>query len=174
MNKKLELINESIDGIIKIMDIYEQKENILKYLILRARDGITNSKDVIQFLILFEKIKKSKEINTVFNKILDEYSKKVNFLELLMTDMEKYLSIVKKDDSSNNSKKVYDGLFNNELNIQLRLELIFDLLQKNINEENLDNFKKKIINSCEENNFANDCLNKYIQKNLKSLDFQFI
>ena len=164
--QKLELINESIDGIIKIMDIYEQKENILKYLILRARDGITNSKDVIQFLILFEKIKKSKEINTVFNKILDEYSKKVNFLALLMTDMEKYLSIVKKDDSSNNSKKIYDGLFNNELNIQLRLELIFDLLQKNINEENLDNFKKKIINSCEENNFANYCLNIYIQKKL--------
>jgi hypothetical protein len=60
-----------------------------------------------------------------------------------MTDMEKYLSIAKKDDSSNNNKKVNDGLFNNELNIKLRLELIFDLLQKNINEENLDNFKKK-------------------------------
>ena len=172
--QKLELINESIDGIIKIINIYEQKENLLKYIILRTKDAINSSKDVIQFLILFEKIKKIKEINTVFNKILDEFSKKVNFLELLMTDMEKYLSIVKKDDTNNNSKKVYDGLFNNELNIQLRLELIFDLLQKNINEENLDNFKKKIINSCEENNFANDCLNKYIQKNLKSLDIKFI
>ena len=172
--QKLELINESIEGIIKIMNIYEKKEYLLKYMIFRARDAINSSKDVIQFLILFEKIKKSKEINNVFNKILDEYSKKVNFLALLMTDMEKYLSIVKKDESSNNNKKVNDGLFNNELNIQLRLELIFDLLQKNINEENLDNFKKKIINSCEENNFVNDCLNKYIQKNLKSLDSKFI
>ena len=172
--QKLELINESIDGIIKIMNILEQKEYLLKYMILRTRNAITSSKDVIQFLILFEKIKKTKEINSVFNKILDEYSKKVNLLALLMTDMEKYLSIVNKDDSSNNNKKVYNGLFNNELNIKLRLQLIFDLIQKNIKEEDLENFKQKIINSCEKNKFANECLSKYLQKNFKNLDFKFI
>ena len=172
--QKLELINESIEGIIKIMDNCNQKEYLLKYMILRARDAMTSSKDVIQFLILFEKIKENKEINISFNKISDEYSKKMEFLQLLMTDTEKYLSIVKKDDSNNNGEKIFDGLFNNELNIKLRLELIFDLLQKNLTKENLDNLKTKIINSCEENKFANDCLNKYIQRNLKNLDFKFI
>ena len=95
-----------------------------------------------------------------------------------MSDKNRYLSLInntKEDkDKSKEGKKVYEGLFDDELNIKSRLELILFLLQKNINDENLNNFKTQIINSCEKNNFAKDCLNKYINDNLQTFDLKII
>ena len=153
-DQKVELIKTAIDGIIKILDNCEKKDLIIKYLLLKANNAINISKDTIQFLLLFEKIKKNKNINNLFNKILEEFSKN-NFLLSLMSDMNRYLSIVndknskEKETIENEGKKIYEGLFDNELNIRLRVELIFILLNNNMNEENLNNLNKLIVNSCE-------------------------
>ena len=179
--QKIELINISIKGIIKIIENCEQNELLLEDILFRAISAIKNSKDVLQFLILFEKIKKNnKDLNSKFSKILYDNSKKISLLSELMSDMSRYLSLLKnnsddtKEDRDKEGKKVYEGLFNNELNIKLRLELILILLQKNLNEENLNNFKTQIMNSCQNNNFANECLSIYIYNNLKKFDIKFI
>lgn len=176
--QKIELINSSIAGIIQIIENCENNEILLKYIIFKAISKIKSSKDVIQYLILFEKIKKSKKIDFKFNSILEEYSKNNGLLTALMSDMNRYLSLINNTNEDKNKssegKKVYEGFFDNELNIKSRLELILFLLQKNINDENMNNFKIEIINSCEKNNFAKDCLNKYINDNLQNFDLKII
>ena len=176
--QKIELINVSIEGIIQIMEKSENNDLLLKYIIYNAISKIKSSKDVIQYLILFEKIKKSKEIDFKFNIILEEFSKNYGLLPSLISDMNRYLSLINNTnedkDKNKEGKKVYEGFFDNKLNIKSRLELILFLLQKNINDENLNNFKTQIINSCEKNNFAKDCLNKYINDNLQTFDLKII
>ena len=180
--QKIELINTSIDGIIKIIDNCEKQDLIIKNLLIKANNAINISKDTIQFLLLFEKIKNNKNINNLFNNIFEEYSKKNGILSSLMLNMNRYLCIVndkntkekEKESVENDGKKVYEGLFDNELNINLRVKLIFLLLHNNLNEENLNNLNKLIIRSCEKNSFANDCINKFIYKNLTKLDLKFI
>ena len=176
--QKIELINSSIEWIIQIIENCQNNDLLLKYIIFKSISKIKSSRDVIQHLILFEKIKKSKEIDFKFNLIFEEYSKNYGLLPALMSDKNRYLSLInntKEDkDKSKEGKKVYEGLFDDELNIKSRLELILFLLQKNINDENLNNFKTQIINSCEKNNFAKDCLNKYINDNLQTFDLKII
>ena len=176
--QKIELINSSIEGIIQIMENYENNDLLIKYIIFKAISSIKSSKNVIQYLILFEKTKKSKEIDFKFNIFLEEFSNKYGLLPALISDMNRYLSLIDNTnedrDKTKEGIKVYEGFFDNELNIKSRLELILFLLQKNINDENLNNFKTQIINSCKKNNFAKDCLNKYINDNLKSFDLKII
>ena len=78
-----------------------------------------------------------------------------------MNDMERYLSKIisvekTEKDIDKEKNKVYEGLFMNDLNIKLRLNLIFFLLQKNANEQNLKEFHVKVINTCEKNILASD------------------
>lgn len=74
---------------------------------------------------------------------------------MLITDMDRYISlIIKNSEEKSNEKdnmKVFEGLFNNEVNIKLRLNLIFFLLknQQNISKENLIDFNTKIIKGSE-------------------------
>ena len=176
--QKIELINSSIEGIFQIIEKCENNELLLKYIIFKAISKIKSSKDVIQYLILFEKIKKNKQMDSKFNLILEEYSKNNGLLSDLISDMNRYLSLINNTtedkDYSKEGKKVYEGFFDNELNIKSRLELILFLLQKDINNENLNNFKKQIINACEKNNFAKNCLNKFINDNLQTFDLKII
>ena len=179
--QKIEMINCSIDGIIKIMKNLDEIDLLLKQITFRGISMIKNSKNIIQYLILFEKVKQCDQIiQYKFISILEEYSKKYGLLSALMTDISRYLSlcndniIENDDDKKKEGKKIYEGVFDNELNIKLRLELLFTLLQDNVNEENMDNFKKNIIISCNKNAFVNDCLNKFIYNNLKELDLKII
>ena len=179
--QKIELINTSILGIIQLIENSKEKDLILKYILSKAILSINHSKDAVQFLILFEKIYKNKSLNSILNQILEENSKNNELLLVLMKDMNRYLSFInnnikenEKEDISKECKKVYEGLFDNEKNIKLRLELIFALLENELNEENLKHFNQEIINSCEKNIYANDCLNKYINDNLQKFDLKFI
>ena len=176
--QKIELINSSIEGIIQIMDNYEKNDLLLKHIIFKVISMIKKSKDVIQYLILFEKIKKSKKLQSKANLFIEEYSKNYGLLSALISDMSRYLSLInnksenEKEDKKDEGKIVYEGFFNNEINIKLRLELIFFLLQKNINEENWNYFQNEILSSCKKNKFSNECLNKYINNNLKQFDLK--
>ena len=94
--QKIELINISIKGIIQIIENCEQNELLLEDILFRATSAIKNSKDVLQFLILFQKIKENnKDLNSKFIKILYNHSKNISLLSELMTDMSRYLSLLK-------------------------------------------------------------------------------
>ena len=179
--QKIELINTSILGIIQLIEDCKEKDFIMKYIISKAIISINDSKDIIQYLILFEKIKENKLLNHKFNKIFEEISKNNEFLLVLMKDMNRYLSLIinntkenEKEDISKEAKKTYEGPFDNEINIKLRLELIFELLQNDLNEVNLNKFNNEIINECKKNNFANDYLNRYLNDNFQNFDLKFI
>ena len=178
--QKIELINTSIKGIIQIIENSKQKDLLLKEILLKVTSAIKNSKNVVQFLKLFENIKNNDVFENIFNKILEEHSDNYKLLPALMTDISRYLSLInnnsenEKEDNDKERKKVYEGLFNNEININLRLQLIFFLLQKNVSEETFNNFNEKIIKSCEKNNFANACLNIFIYNDLQKFDIKFV
>ena len=179
--QKIELINTSITGIIKIIqscDIPNQTL-LLKNLCSKTSLSIKNIKDILQYLILLDKLKSDEKLNKSFTKILEEFSLKEDFFSLLMTDMDRYLSLIIKNSGEKliekDNIKVYEGLFNNELNIKLRLNLIFFLLQKqNITKENLEDFNNKIIKSCEKNNLASDVLNKLLYSNIANFPREVI
>ena len=182
--QKKELIHFSIKGIIQIIKECNRKDILIKHIIFRTIFAIKNSKDIIQYLIILEIIKNNKEINSKFYLILDEESKKYSFLSTLISDMNRYITLINnlnsdnnddngKEDKSKEGKKVYEGVFDNELNIKLRLELIIFLLQKNMTDQNMNNFKM-IINAFENNNFACDFLNKYFYNNLTKFDSNLI
>ena len=174
--QKIEIINLSINGIIKIIqscDIPNQTL-LLKNLCSKTSISIKSSKDILQYLMLLDKLKSDEKFNKNFCQILEEYSLKEGFFSLLMTDMDRYLSLIINDSEEKlkdkDNIKVYEGLFSNELNIKLRLNLIFFLLQKqNISKENLEDFNNKIINSCEKNNLASKVLNKFLYSNIKNV-----
>ena len=76
-------------------------------------------------------MRKNGKLNKKFNLILEEYSKDYGFLNFLMNDMSRYLSLICKinEDKKNNDnnkyievsnyeeKKIYEGLFDNKINI---------------------------------------------------------
>ena len=78
----------------------------------------------------------------------------------------------KKEESNKN--KVYEGLFNNNINIELRIKsIIFLLLQLNENEDDLINFKK-LISTCETNELANNCFNNTVYENIRDFNRIYI
>ena len=186
--QKTELITISIDGIIQIIENSQNKEKnlLLKSLYFKGIESIENSTDVVQFLILFNKIKnKSKNLSNKFIYILEEYSREYKLLTYLINDMVRYLNLIDSFNKKNNielninkkdmseENKIYEGLFNNKLNIELRLELIIFLLQSETYDSD-ELIVKKLIDSCQTNILANNYLYKLLYKNINNFDEQFI
>ena len=178
--QKIELINLSITGIIKIIILFDipYQNLVLKYICSKISFSIKNTKDILQYLILLDRLKSSEKLGKQFYKIFEEFILKEDFISLLMNDMDRYLLLITKNSEEikeKDSSKVYEGLFNNELNIKLRLDLIFFLLQKQkISTENLEDFNNKIIISCEKNILASDLLNKLLYSNINNFSHDVI
>ena len=99
MNKEqiLELINTSIEGIIKIIESCQKKQKILllKSIFFKSLGALEKSSGMAQFLILFDKIRnKNKQISNILDYILDEYSADYGFLTSLMNDLIRYLGLI--------------------------------------------------------------------------------
>ena len=186
--QKIELITTAIEGITKIIQICKNKDLLLKDIFFKVLESINNSSNIIQFLSLFDNIRNSKStnINQKFNLILDLYSRDYGFLTSLINDTIRYIGLVNSYKTENNvdsndnqkeesnKKKVYEGLFNNNINIELRIKsIIFLLLQLDENEDDLINFKK-LISSCETNELANNCLNNTLYENIKDFSRIYI
>ena len=179
--QKIDIINLSITGIIKIIKACDTsiQKLLLQNICSRTSLSIKNTKDILQHLILLDKLKSEENLGKDFCTILEEYSLKENFFSLLMTDMDRYISLTLQNSEEKEKDKdnifIYEGLFNNELNIKLRLELIFFLLKKqNISKENLEDFNNKIIISCEKNNLASNILNELLYSNIKNFSPEII
>ena len=186
--QKMELITTAIEGITKIIEICKNKDLLLKDIFFKVLESINNSSNIIQFLSLFDNIRNSNSptVNKRFNLILDLYSRDYGFLTSLINDTVRYIGLVNsyqtensndnndKEKEESNKKKVYEGLFNNNINIELRIKsIIFLLLQLDENENDLVNFKK-LISTCETNELANDCLNNSIYENIKDFNRIYI
>ena len=186
--QKIELITTSIEGIIKIIQVCTKKDLLLKYLFFKAIEAINKSCNILQFLILFDKIRNNKNMGKKFNSILINYSRDYGFLDSLMNDIMRYICLVNSlnneknipNDILNNKeiedleeKNIYEGLFNNKLNIKLRLKLIIFLLSMIGIEKDLE-ATKELISKCESNTYSNICFNILIYKNLKKFSGIFI
>ena len=187
--QKIEIINISTEGIIKIIENCNNKNKnlLLKDIFFKAIAAIEKTICVPQILFLIDKLRKNGKLNKKFNLILEEYAKDYGFLNFLMNDMSRYLSLIckinedkKNNDndkyievSNNEEKKIYEGLFDNKINIELRLKLILFLLESVKDENYFMNFKK-LVSLCLSNRYAFNCLNKLIYLNLKNFEPIFI
>ena len=181
--QKIELINISSEGIIKIIENCNNKNKILllKDIFFKAIAALEKSEGVVQFLNLIDKMRKNNNICSKINLILEEYSKDYGLLNSLINDTTKYLNLISSKNkdkineeiSTTEEKKIYEGLFENKLNIELRLKLILFLLENETDEKFLMNFKKLVI-LCQNNSYAFNCLNKLIYLNLKYFEPIFI
>ena len=198
VEQKRELILTSIEGIIKIIKNCEKKEQeiLLKKIFFKGVTAFEKSTDVAQFLILFDKLRKTRnnytKVGDRFTDILENYSFEYRLLTCLMNNMSIYFSLinsVNKKEKNNldynineiedlkEEQKVYEGFFNNELNINLRLELIIFLLQNENNNCDIDNTNtifKQLINLCQTNILSNNCLNKLLYLKLKNFEVEYI
>ena len=185
--QKIELTNISTEGIIKIIINCQNKDKdlLLKNIFFKATWALENSSGIAQVLNLIDKLRKNNKINRRFNLILEDYSKDYGLLTLLMNDMTRYLCLIdsfneKKDKVYNinkieedDKKRIYEGLFDNKLNIELRLKLIIFILENENEENDLMNFKKLIL-ACKKYPFVFNCLNKLIYINLLNFEPIFI
>ena len=174
--QKIDIINISITGIIKLIQACDSLNQtlLIKNICSKTSSSIQNTKDIVQYLLLLDKMKSDNKLCVNFSHLLEEYSLKSNFFSMLITDMDRYISlIIKNSEEKSNEKdniKVFEGLFNNEVNIKLRLNLIFFLLknQQNISKENLIDFNTKIIKGSEKNKLVSDLVNNLLYSNLKN------
>ena len=183
----IELINTSTEGIIKIIINCKNKDKdlLLKDIFFKAISALEKSTGIAQILNLIDKLRKSNKINKRFNFILEDYSKDYGLLTLLMNDMTRYLCLIdsfkekkaklldiNKIEESEEGEK-YEGLFDNKLNIELRLKLILFILESENEDNDLKNFKKLILD-CKKYPFIFKCLNKFIYLNLNRFEPIFI
>ena len=173
--QKIELINISSEGIIKIIENSNSKDRnlLLKDIFFKSTEALEKSREVVQLLNLIDKILKIKNWIKNFYLILENYGKDYDFLSSVMNNMIRYLSLIdfsnkdknKLNDKNRNNeseeKKIYEGLFKNKLNIDLRLKLMIFLLENVEDENNLINFKKLVL-VCQTNTFAYNCLPEYL------------
>ena len=170
--QKIELINTSSEGIIKIIENFNRKIENYYDIFFKSTEALEKSVGVVQLLNLIDKILKNKKLNKKFNLILENYGKDYAFLLSLMNDMIRYFSLIdssnkdknKLNDKNRNNeseeKKIYEGLFKNKLNIDLWIKLIIFLLENVEDENDLINFKKLVL-FCQTNTFAYNCLPEY-------------
>ena len=142
--QKIELITTAIEGITKIIQICKNKDLLLKDIFFKVLESINNSNNIVQLLSLFDNIRNSKStnINKKFCMIIDLYSRDYGFLTSLINDTIRYIELVnsyQKENNVNNNnnreeesnkKKVYEGLFNNNINIELRIKSIIFLFSR--------------------------------------------
>ena len=175
--EKKEMINKAIDNIIKIIknNLVYQKEGI-SILLNKIYISIKNQKDVIQHLLLLQKLVNNYNDNN--NLVLDECLKNMNLFELLINELKKFLSEIKKP------KEIDINTIENEYNIietsntinikendkiKIRIETIFSLMpnytKKNFDFKNVKEFIKLVVQKDEfSRNICCQCLLKSIDK----------
>ena len=82
--QKIDIINQSIKGIIKIINTCDKQNQIflLKNICSKTYESIKSTKDTLQYLILLDKLKSDDKMGKIFSHIFIEYflNKKFFFL----------------------------------------------------------------------------------------------
>ena len=137
--QKKEMINTSIDGIIKIISFCIEQKTAIFIILNKINNAIKKQKDILQHLLLLQKLVINYNTDNDSNniKILDENIKKINLFLLLISELKEYLSKIKKnknniidinsiDDSNTHNNNNLDE--NSKENIKIRIETIFSLI----------------------------------------------
>jgi ubiquitin C-terminal hydrolase len=108
-----------------------------------------NNNSVIQSIKLIQKlldiIKNKKKIQDLIN-LLKKLDEKYEIITLLLNDLKRYINILPNNFSSIKCKdKIYEGIYPHNINIELRLELIFYFFKKSKNNYELKIKDKKHI-----------------------------
>ena len=179
--QKKEMMNLSIDSIIKILSESSNRKIGILILLNKIYNAIQNQKDVYQHLLLLKKLFNFFNSNnsSYNNNLLDECLKNINLFLLLINELKEFLS--KKQNDGNiidinsietNSNNLLDD---NNNNIKIRIEAIFSLLpnytRNNFDFKQVKEFIKLMVQnseftrniSCESllnsiNNFSKDFL----------------
>ena len=158
--QKEEMINISIDGIVKIIyNSFEQKI-VLNIVLTKINNSIKNNKDIIHHLLLLQKLVNKYNTNINDNiKILDENLSKNNLFILLTSELKELLT--KKDINSNNIKIRIESIFSlipNCIRINFDFNYVKEFIQliTNYNEFSRDICFECLFNCM--NNFSQDFL----------------
>ena len=180
--EKNEMINKTIDYIIKIISSCKNQKEGICIILNKINNSLTNKKDIKQHLILLQKL-----VNIYTNNntnILDECLKNNNLFILLINELKDFLSEEKQPKiiDINNIENQYDTDINidntdeNNLNIKTRIETIFSLMpnytRNNFDFKNVKEFIKLMVQKDEySRNICCECLLNSI--NNFSKDFLF-
>ena len=176
--QKSEIINICIEGIIKIFELSKMNKTLFEKILLKMTIEKNSSNNIVQYLLLLQKLIKHPK-NTLsenFKKIFEEFSINYKFFNILIDDMQRYMSYFdeKRDGSQNEKEIVYEGVYNNEINIELRLEFIFMLLFKEKKKSNIELFNSFFTCVCFSDNYLKICFFKHLIENINKFDNETI
>ena len=119
-NKKNENIQNAIVNTIKIISSCHDQKLVLDVILNKISNAIKNQSNVIQHLLLLQKLVNCYNSNNNVNniKILEENCKNINLFILLNSELKQFLKNVNKNNPNN---------INNN-NIKIRVETIFSLM----------------------------------------------
>ena len=172
--QKKEMMNLSIDSIIKIISECNIKKIAISILLNKIYNSIQNKKDILQHLLLLKNLFNFFNSNNIYNyTLLDECLKKINLFLLLISELNEFLSQKQKPQIEDiNSISNYEE---ND-NIKIRIETIFSLMpnytRNNFDFKKVKDFIKLLVQRDElTRNICCDCLLNEI--NNFSKDFLF-
>ena len=166
--QKNDLINNSINSIIKILGCCDNKDIKLGINILlnKINSSLKNKKDVITHLLLLQTLVNS-DINI---DIIDEGLKKMNLFLTLINELKEFLNKAKKE---NNNKM--DKIMNDNNQIKKRIQTIFALIP-NYTRNNFDFSKVKefIILITQYNEFSRNIFYECLLNTINNFSKDFL
>ena len=150
---KKNTINTINDGIIEIAKKFKSNNNFIKILLIKIFSSVISSNNVIQNIILLEKILGLSEKKNI-KESLESFFKENNVTKKLINELIQYIKNIKEFDEKDENAK---------MEIQKRIDLIFLLLENEINYSKDDflSFFNELANS-------NSLIKKIFYEKMKS------
>ena len=184
-NKKIiEIIENCINALKEIFDLSTINDKLRENILMKILNNINNNESNVQSFFLLKSLLKNMKNSNRFNQIIKNIHKKNNIFDLIVDDLTNYNmkveSIENNEEQNDNNDKIndfantiFEGFYPHSINISIRIELIFILLNKERNLEwNFDNFLifwKFIVKQ----RFSKEIFFKVLFDNINNISYQF-
>ena len=188
-DKKLkEYKSAAIDGIIEIISNIKSPKNAINIILYKIYNAIKKQKDVIQHLLLFQKLlgySRIDDFSSEFGICLKEFLGKIDLIQVLLNELYSFLNNLNQNQNQNqiidineintNSNNIGNDSQNeqdNNENIKIRIKTIFIAVLRNNKDFNI--LKEFFIRMIQFNEFTKNTLYHYLNRYLNEYSIDFI
>ena len=177
----IEIIECCINALVEIFNLSSINDKLRDNILMKILNNINLNHSNVQSYFLLKSLLQNSRNSHRFNQRLQHIHKKNNIFDLIVDDLTNYFmkvdSIENNNEDNNNindfANTIFQGFYPHSINIEIRIELIFILLNKERNLEwNFNNFLVlwKCVN---QQKFSKDVFFKILFNNINNLSYQF-
>ena len=177
----IEMIECCINAIVEIFNLTTMNDNLRDNILMKILNNINLNHSNVQSYFLLKSLLQNSRNSNRFHQRLKHIHEKNNIFDLIVDDLTNYFmkvdSIENNNEENNNindfANTIFQGFYPHSINIEIRIELIFILLNKERNLEwNFNNFLVfwKCIN---QQKFSKEIFFKILFNNINNLSYNF-